>query len=1134
MSGEAESNFKGKKTGFKVSKGLQPALLELIMRRFQLKIRVKFWVVPHLRPAAMLLAVLGPVFWAWSQTANQKVLPDHVPAAIRRLTPAGQLPAEQRLHLAIGLPLRQASWLTNFLQQLYDPKSTNYHRYLTASQFTERFGPPAEDYQKVIDYMTANGLTVASTHDSRLVLDVRGKAADIERVFQVKLRTYQHPTEARIFYAPDGVPSVDGRVPMVDVAGLSDYASLHSASLRSAGAGGGCAGTGSGPNGNYLGYDFRSAYAPGVSLDGTGQIIGLFEAEGYYTNDILAYENLAGLPNVPVQNILVDSFSGVPGTNDSEAVLDIEMAISMAPGASVMVIECPTEIDEWVDALDIMASQTQIKQFSSSWGYDDGADPNAIMDAEFQKMAAQGQSFFQASGDGDAYTAAIAVPSDSPYVTSVGGSSLTMNSGTYASETAWNQGFLGTNRAWFGGGGGCWGSGGGVSLVYGIPSWQQSVSMVNNKGSATKRNIPDVALTAANVWVTCNNGSSESFIGTSCAAPLWAGFAALANQQAAAHGNPPVGFINPAIYALGQGKNYTNCFHDITIGNNTNGASTGKYYAAKGYDLCTGWGTPAGQALLNALSPVDSLGISPTTEWLSVGPMGGPFANSSATLTLTNTGSSSVNWACVNTSLWLSVTPTNGTLAARGAKAVVLSLKSAASNLPAGNYSADIWFTNSSDGFAQSRQSTLAVRPQATLGAFASALLSLAPVGYWRLDETNMPSAANVVTNYGSLGFIGNGLPFDGVIAGATGIVQHGYNFSNPGLIDHYHGSRVLVAPNTAFNPAGPFSVEFWAKPRQNVTNYACAAASIDMSQNGGASRMGWILYGGHTNHWLFRVGNTGGYVAQLTGGALQSNVWQHVAGVYDGANISLFVNGVCVAGPITAGGFTPNTNEDVPLGIGATSQSTYVFDGALDEMAFYTNALSSNTVFAHYRAATTNNAGYRNQILASQPVGYWCFDEPTNGSPATNTPPLAFNLGSLSYLCDGAYQPGSVPGLAGITNSSFGRANLACSFLADSYIDIPGTWLSFTGAVTLTAWIKTALYGQPQSVVSLGASLYRLNLDGSGYPHFGDSLPGDLAGPNPVNDNQWHQLAGMYDGLSALYLYVDGQLVAQYNGALV
>ena len=747
-------------------------------------------------------------------------------------------------------------------------------------------------------------------------------------------------------------------------------------------------------------------------------------------------------------------------------------------------------------------------------------------------MAAQGQSFFQAAGDGDAWVGLIPVPSASPYVTSVGGTSLTMSSGTYTAETVWNRGDLGTNHAWWGGGDGYWGSGGGVSTVYSIPSWQKSVSMANNGGSTTRRNIPDVALTASDIWVTYDNGDSGRSGGTSCAAPLWAGFIALANEQAAASGRASVGFINPAIYSIGVGKNYANCFHDITTGNNTNGASPKKYFAVKGFDLCTGWGTPAGQPLIDALSPINALGVTPAAGWLSLGPVGGPFTNSSATFWLTNSSGSNLNWTCLNTSLWIKALPTNGTLAAgQGGQAVTFSLNSSASNLPAGYYTANLLFTNRSDRTVQNRQATLLASPHPITEAYATALWSLNPVAYWQLNETNRPQNANLMTNSGSLGFLGNGLPLNGVGQGSAGIVNRCCTFSNPDLTDHYLGSHVVIAHNPALNPDGPFSVEFWAKPNQYAPGFACAIASLDLSQNGGESRLGWIFYEGMTNHWLFRVGNANGYVMELSGGSVLTNTWQQVAGIYDGTNISLYQNGALVAGPEAADGYSPNTNATTPLCIGTSSIGTFTFDGSLDEVAVFTNALSRSTLSAHYHAATTNNAGYGNQILAEQPVGYWRFDNPTNTAPAANTLPPAFNLGSLSHLCDGTYQPGTIPGVTGITNPSFGSANLACSFCADSYIGVPGTWLGFTGPITMTAWLKTPpLSGQSQSAASLGAQLYRLTVDDAGYPHFSDGIQstGDLVGPNPVDDNQWHQLVGSYDGTNAEYLFVDGQLAAE------
>jgi hypothetical protein len=343
-----------------------------------------------------------------------------------------------------------------------------------------------------------------------------------------------------------------------------------------------------------MGHDFRAAYAPGVVLTGSGQAVGLFELDGYYASDITAYEASNGLPNVTLTNVLLDGFTGPPDGGDDEVSLDIEMAISMAPGLSQVIVYEGYDPD---DVLNSMATGNLAKQLSCSWGW--YYDSDATLDQIFQEFAAQGQTFFQASGDSDAYGGENTPfqPADNPYITVVGGTTLTTTSpgGPWSSETTWNWGveyYPYDNGI---------GSSGGISPTYAIPSWQQGINMSTNQGSTVMRNIPDVALTADNVWVMYGDGYSGDFGGTSCAAPLWAAFTALINQQAVANGQPSVGFINPVIYAIGAGPGYASAFHDTTTGNNTSSTSPKLFYAVPGYDLCTGWGTPAGSNLITAV-----------------------------------------------------------------------------------------------------------------------------------------------------------------------------------------------------------------------------------------------------------------------------------------------------------------------------------------------------------------------------------------------------------------------------------------------------------------------------------------------------------------------------------------------------
>ncbi len=283
--------------------------------------------------------------------------------------------------------------------------------------------------------------------------------------------------------------------------------------------------------------------------------------------------------------------------------------------------------------------------------------------------------------------------------------------------------------------------------------------MTANQGSTTMRNVPDVALTANNVYVRAD-GYDYNVGGTSCASPLWAGFMALVNQQAVGTGKATVGFINPLVYAIGASPNYPSAFHDITTGNNTRSGSPTKFFAVASYDLCTGWGTPAGQNLINALVNPEPLIITPSTGFSSIGGAGGPFTVTSQSLTLTNAGTNMLTWSLSNTSAWLNASPSNGMLTPGGpAVPVTVSLNSAASNLVVGTYSATLWFTNLNDGIGQSRQFNLSVISPPTItmqptnqavieGTAASFTVSATgglPLAYqWQDNGTNLTDGGDI------------------------------------------------------------------------------------------------------------------------------------------------------------------------------------------------------------------------------------------------------------------------------------------------------------------------------------------------------------------------------------------------------
>ena len=157
-----------------------------------------------------------------ARAAERQTLRGHVPAAVMGLAPMGSLPASQRLNLAIGLPLRNKEALTNLLHDLYEPTSPIFRHYLTPQQFAEQFGPSEADYEAVVAFAKSNGLTVNAKHPNRVLLDVSGSVADIQKVLHLTMRVYQHPKEARTFYACDVEPSLDLATPILTISGLNN------------------------------------------------------------------------------------------------------------------------------------------------------------------------------------------------------------------------------------------------------------------------------------------------------------------------------------------------------------------------------------------------------------------------------------------------------------------------------------------------------------------------------------------------------------------------------------------------------------------------------------------------------------------------------------------------------------------------------------------------------------------------------------------------------------------------------------------------------------------------------------------------------------------------------------------------
>jgi subtilase family serine protease len=515
------------------------------------------------------------------------------------------LASSKLMNLDVVLPLRDKVGLDAFVADVNDPSSANYRHFLTPQQFTARFGPTQNDYDTVVQYLKHYGFTVTGGSRDGMDIQVSGPVSAVEAAFNVKMRTYKHPTENRMFYSPDREPTTSLAIPLWHVSGLdnysipkplyekkSDYAAAHGISPDAVIS---HATTGSGPSASFLGSDMRAAYYGGTALTGSGENLGLLEYYGTDLADLTTYYNNVGQTNsVPITLLSTDGTSTsclhASGCDDTEQTLDMTQALGMAPGLASLTMYVGSTDTAIISA---MTTHSPLPtEIGCSWGWTP-ADPSTL-DPYFEKMAAQGQTFFAASGDSGTWSRHnYAWPADDAYVISVGGTDLVTSSagGPWASETAWSS------------------SGGGISPAkIAIPSWQQISGVINasNKGSTTYRNGPDVSANANYTFYVCANQTTctaNTYGGTSFAAPMWAAFVALVNQQRVASGKSRIGNFNATVYPENESggaltSTYSTDFHDITSGSN------GTYSSVAGYDLVTGWGSPkAGLITTLANSP---------------------------------------------------------------------------------------------------------------------------------------------------------------------------------------------------------------------------------------------------------------------------------------------------------------------------------------------------------------------------------------------------------------------------------------------------------------------------------------------------------------------------------------------------
>ena len=539
-----------------------------------------------------------------------------IPAAIKRAQDAGEKSAgDQLANLSITLPLRNQGDLNKTLAGIANP--ANKQSFLTPQQFKDRFGPTQLEADAVSAYLTATGMRNIKVSSTRQSISFSGSVATVEQAFNVKLHQFtmkdasgnvikDDAGNTKYFYGPTSDPSLSastGNLPsfIQSINGLDNFTRYqsHLKMMPQATAG-------------YTPEQIRKAYGADKLIskgtDGAGQTIAFLELSDYNSSDIQAFQQKYNLGNGSFQTIQVDGGAQVDA-GAIEVELDMETAFGMAPKASQLIYEGPNTGTGINDIYSQIVNDNKAKVVSISWGLCESSVGSAELNALhqiFQQGAAEGISFFAAAGDAGAYDCgdsnpSVDSPADDPLVTGVGGTSLTLNSdGSYGSEKAWSctTAHCTANQPKGSGGGG------GVSQQFPAPTFQSGLNPTD-AGTTSQRFVPDVSANAdpaTGYDIICTvaaakctkSGGLEIVGGTSAAAPVWAGAGALINQYLSQQQKPGLGNANETLYAVK--KSNGSVYHDVTSGTNL------LYKATQGYDLATGWGSPAIDVLASAIA----------------------------------------------------------------------------------------------------------------------------------------------------------------------------------------------------------------------------------------------------------------------------------------------------------------------------------------------------------------------------------------------------------------------------------------------------------------------------------------------------------------------------------------------------
>jgi kumamolisin len=563
----------------------------------------------------------------------------------------GPLDPKERIDLTVTLRRKSEAGLPS-LDEFIAGKRVR----LTRQQLADRYGAKQEDADVVRSWATKQGLSVEGVDLGLRQMHLAGTADVVSHAFGTKLSAYEHQPTHRRYRFPEQVIRIPENLSGIirGVFGLNTMPVVRRRRhVRRRDAARANADPVTAFPGSFYPHQVAALYNFPPNK-GSGQRVAILEFGGGFDPQVVDayFRNNIGLQTPPKVNS-IPLLNAVPDVRDGatgEVYLDIEVVGGMAPASVIDVYFAPWTGQGYLKSITQAIHDYDYAAISISYGLDEdvaGSTRNPgwtllhqNIDEAFRDAAAVGVPVFVSSGDQGSSslrsrltdgedvtvfsnTAHAAYPATSPYATAVGGTMLYTKGGAIETEVVWNELCeLQQSEFYYGGA-----TGGGVSDRYPTPSYQSGVAgklQSANPGGKTGRGIPDVAGNAGSTtgYLVSQPPDSQDPIapvgGTSAAAPMWAALMACVREALAArfNGKIPIYFFNDFVYATGN----TSAFRDIVggrkcswvpgqgvvpgdlipIGNNRS-TKVDAYNASKGFDLCTGWGSPNGKELLAQL-----------------------------------------------------------------------------------------------------------------------------------------------------------------------------------------------------------------------------------------------------------------------------------------------------------------------------------------------------------------------------------------------------------------------------------------------------------------------------------------------------------------------------------------------------